>query len=310
MARGVRTLAVAVIIATLTWPTVPPVSAAAVSLSGAAAGNNDAETLDALRREAESGNAEAEFQLGTVYDLGHVVKQDFAQAAMWYRKAAAQGHAAAEFNFGAMCDNGRGVPRDRAAAAFWYRRAARHGNARAPFDLGQMYEHGEGVPRDAAKALSWYRIAAGRGIAAARRKVAALTPPPRPAAPRADPPPSLDEARAEYERGLDYFDGSGVVQDSAAAFAWFEKAAAHGYAPAAYGLGYLHEHGEGVEPNRLRAYAWYRLAAERLPPGAVRDAALVSAERIAATLEPPQLTEAKDFYISLRSQIPIEHPRE
>jgi TPR repeat protein len=113
---------------------------------------------------------------------------------------------------------------------------------------------------------------------------------------------SIEEARAEYERGLDYYDGRGVAQDSAAALTWFERAAAHGYAPAAYALGYLHEHGDGVEPNRLRAYAWYRLATESVPPGAMRDAALVSAARIAAALDPSQLAEANDLYRALRSQ--------
>ena len=310
MARGVRTLAVAVMFATLTWPAVLPVDAMAMNLSVAAARSDDAVDLDDLRRQAESGNAEAAFQLGTIYDLGHLVPQDFAQAAMWYRKAAEQGHAAAEFNFGAMCDNGRGVPRDRLAAALWYRRAARHGNARAPFDLGLMYEHGDGVRRDAARALNWYRLAAARGIKAARRKVAALTRAPRAEAPPAQPPASIEQARAEYERGLDYYDGRGVAQDSAAALAWFEKAAAHGYAPAAYGLGYLHEHGDGVAPNRLRAYAWYRLAAERLPPGTMRDAALVSAERIAASLEPTAMAEAKNLYRALREQIPPKRHKE
>ena len=40
--------------------------------------------------------------LGGMYDNGHGVPQDYAQALTWYRKAADQGYAAAQFNLGSM----------------------------------------------------------------------------------------------------------------------------------------------------------------------------------------------------------------
>ena len=45
-----------------------------------------------------------------MYRQGHGVPQDYAQAAVWYRKAAEQGDAGAQFNLGTMCYSGRGVP--------------------------------------------------------------------------------------------------------------------------------------------------------------------------------------------------------
>jgi TPR repeat protein len=47
---------------------------------------------------------------GLMYDKGQGVRQDHAAAASWYRKAAEQGIANAQFNLGIMYDNGEGVP--------------------------------------------------------------------------------------------------------------------------------------------------------------------------------------------------------
>ncbi len=280
----------------------------AVAAESAAGRADESVSFAELQRQAASGDPEAEFNLGIAYDLGHLVKQDFAAASAWYRKAAEQGYPPAEFNLGAMYDNGRGVARDRRLAASWYRRAALHGHGRAQFDLGQMYEHGDGVARDPQQALRWYRAAARHGIAAARDKIAALAPVPPPPAPlearRAEPPPDTAEpARQEYERGIDYWRGRGVEADSAVAFDWLSRAAAHGSEPAAYTLGYLYEYGDGTAQDLTEAYAWYRLAAATLSAGRTRDAALISGDRIAGRLTSQQLSTAEDRYRALRSQI-------
>ena len=44
-----------------------------------------------LRPLAEQGDADAQFNLGTMYGIGLGVPQDFAKAVKWYRKAAEQG---------------------------------------------------------------------------------------------------------------------------------------------------------------------------------------------------------------------------
>jgi TPR repeat protein len=302
------------------WRDPIPIAAAedAVPNGSPAIEGQGATSFADLERRAASGDPEAEFDLGIAYDLGHLVTQDFAAAAAWYRKAAEQGYPPAEFNLGAMYDNGRGVPRNRPLAASWYRRAALHGEARAQFDLGQMYEQGDGVPRNRTQALRWYRLAARHGITAARTKIAGLSPASPPTAPRleiplpAAPPevaepetsPSTAElAHREYEQGLNYWRGRAVDPDSAVAFGWFSRAAAHGSAMAAFSLAYLYEHGDGTARDLIEAYAWYRLAAATLRPGQPRDAALVSADRITRELEPRQINAAEDRYNSLRSQI-------
>tara|TARA_R110000765_G_scaffold324976_2_gene416497 strand:+ start:916 stop:1131 length:216 start_codon:yes stop_codon:yes gene_type:complete len=57
----------------------------------------------------------------------------------WYRLAAEQGDADAQYNLGIMYDTGRGVPENDAEAVRWYRLAAEQGDANAQFNLGGMY---------------------------------------------------------------------------------------------------------------------------------------------------------------------------
>ena len=80
--------------------------------------------LDDLIKTAEQGDAEAQFNLGVIYDEGQGVPQDYAEAAKWYRMAAEQGDADAQFILGVMYDEGQGVPKDDTEAVKWYRLAA------------------------------------------------------------------------------------------------------------------------------------------------------------------------------------------
>ena len=80
---------------------------------------------------AEQGDAEAQFNLGKMYDKGQGVRQDDVQAVQWYRRAAEQGYAKAQYNLGVMYANGEGVRQDYTQAVQWYRKAAEQGLAEA-----------------------------------------------------------------------------------------------------------------------------------------------------------------------------------
>ena len=54
-------------------------------------------------------NAQAQYNLGVMYDEGRGVRQDGAEAVRWFRQAAEQGLAEAQHILGAMYANGRGV---------------------------------------------------------------------------------------------------------------------------------------------------------------------------------------------------------
>ena len=81
---------------------------------------------------------------------------DFATALKEWRPFAEQGNADAQNNLGVMYENGKGVARDTAEALKWYSLAAEQGMAQAQNNLGAMYENGNGVVRDYAEALKCY----------------------------------------------------------------------------------------------------------------------------------------------------------
>ena len=131
-----------------------------MKLAIAAYDNGDSATAAILYREAaDQGYALAQLSLGTMYDSGQGVQQDYVQAVAWYRKAADQGDARAQFSLGFMYERGRGVPQDYVQAMAWYRKAADQGDARAQFSLGIMYERGQGVPQDYVQAHKWWNLA-------------------------------------------------------------------------------------------------------------------------------------------------------
>jgi hypothetical protein len=123
---------------------------------------------------AAKGNAEAEFALGLMDDLGQGGAVDAPSAFQWYSRAAGAGLPAAQFNRAVMQDAGRGTAQDRAGAATGYARAALSGHARAAFNLAQLYQAGDGVPRNARLAVSWYRLAAANGLPDAAHRAAEL----------------------------------------------------------------------------------------------------------------------------------------
>ncbi len=95
------------------------------------------ERLQALQTKAESGDAEAQYQLGMCYATGRGVTQNLAEARAWYLKAAEQGNAEAELSLGLVYARGEGVPKDFSEARKWFLKSANHGNAKAKYYLGE-----------------------------------------------------------------------------------------------------------------------------------------------------------------------------
>lgn len=61
---------------------------------------------------AQKGHADAENNLGSLYEHGKGVKKNLQQAAQWYLAAANQGHVIAQCNLASLYFVGRGVERD------------------------------------------------------------------------------------------------------------------------------------------------------------------------------------------------------
>jgi TPR repeat protein len=98
-----------------------------------------------FRAAADAGEADAQFNMGLMYEQGIGVAKDEKEALAWYRKSAEQGNANAQFNLGVLYENGRGTAVDFAQANEWYRKASVQGDALALGNLGMLYLRGDGV---------------------------------------------------------------------------------------------------------------------------------------------------------------------
>ena len=215
----------------------------------AARGRRDAEAIDRqpderehptigkYRRLAEAGDAGAQYELGSFYDEGCGVAQDYVEAARWWRKSAEQGHVAAQFSLGSIYYNGQGVVQDYAEAVKWFREAADQGDAAAQFNLGMMFREGQGVDQDHVEAVTWFRMAAEQGHAEAQNCVGYAY---------ASGFLQVPEAHQREHRGerLDYEEAA----------RWWRKAAEQDHPGAQFNLGMMYADGKGVPQDYVEAY--------------------------------------------------------
>lgn len=224
--------------------------------------------LALLQKQADSGDADAQFNLGVMYRKGEGAPKDDTIAMEWYQKAAAQGHANAQFILGTMYDYGKGAPKDDVKAVEWYQKAAAQGQADAQFILGWKYADGEDIPKDAAKAVEWFQKAAAQGHADAQYRLARTyylgEGVPKDVAKAAEwlqKAASQGHADAQYKLGWMYDNGEGVSKDDAKAVEWYQKAAVQGHAEAQHNLGLMYDNGEGVPKDFAKAVEWFQKAA-------------------------------------------------
>ena len=91
-----------------------------------------------LAKMANSGNAEAQYQLASLYRSGRGVALDEALAFKWMKAAAERGHVKAQFNLGSMYLAGRGVGRDAEQARIWLSKAKAQGYRDADLLLSNL----------------------------------------------------------------------------------------------------------------------------------------------------------------------------
>ena len=91
------------------------------------------------------------------------MEQDSKEAVKWWQKAADQGHANAQSNLGAMYEKGQGVEQDFKEAVKWLQKAADQGYANAQNNLGVIFGNGDGVDKDYVTAYAWWNIAETNG---------------------------------------------------------------------------------------------------------------------------------------------------
>jgi TPR repeat protein len=189
-----------------------------------------------LAAVAESGDAEAQFQLGLRYFTGKGMKQDTSTGMKWLGKAAAQGHGRAMLVIGSIYEEGdsaTGIKQDFAKAAEWYKKSADTDLPEAQFQLGLLYVQGKGVKADPLNGAKWFLKAAAKGHA---------------------------QSQSAYAGML--AEGDGVDKNPAKAALWFLRAAKQDYAFAQRKLANLYFSGLGVPVDYARCEAWYRRASQ------------------------------------------------
>lgn len=116
-----------------------------------------------ILKRAQSGNPDAQNQLGLLYSEGRGLPQNHFEAKDWFKKAADQGHADAQVNLGTLYSLGQGAPFSDPMALYWFQKAAEQRNALAFAKLGMMYERGRGVAQNFIDAHMWYNLSAAYG---------------------------------------------------------------------------------------------------------------------------------------------------
>jgi TPR repeat protein len=122
-----------------------------------------------LKKAADKGNVEAQYELGRIYGNGDGVPQDHQAAIVWLEKAAEQNHAKAQESLGSLYANGVGVKQDFSTARSWYMKAARNGLGSAQYLMATMFRFGLFESEvDMDQAIDWYHKAAHQNVAAAQ----------------------------------------------------------------------------------------------------------------------------------------------
>jgi len=70
------------------------------------------------------------------------------------------------------------------------------------------------------------------------------------------------DPNAQYNLGVCFSSGLGVLKDPAQALVWWRKSAAQGFAPAMYNLGFCYVNAIGIKADPALGVSWYRKSAE------------------------------------------------
>jgi len=245
----------------------------------------DADALETVTKRAKKGDAVAQFFLGVMYESGKGEPKSYPEALKWLQQAAEQGHLMAQNNLGAMYSNGRGVAQNDVEAEKWFRMAAMQGSAMAQNNLGLLYANGRSlnsdlsrevkhgvvsefkpsVPQNDAEAVKWYFLAAEQGY-----------------------------VPAQFNLGVMFGSGRGVLKDDTAAVKWYRRAAENGDAGSQFNLGARYANGRGVEQNNIEACKWWVIAKAGTQPGSsVFESAVRNLDVLSHKMEPAEFEIAQ-----------------
>lgn len=125
-----------------------------------------------LSLSAQSGNGEAQYLLGHMYEYGEGVKLDQHQSFRWYLASAKNGIPPAQYSVSLKYSFGIGIKKNINEGLIWLEAAARQGHNFAQFKLGlDLIEIGEKQ-----SGLMWLRIASLANVTDAKKAYSQIAP--------------------------------------------------------------------------------------------------------------------------------------
>jgi len=224
--------------------------------------------VDIIKAAALHGDANAQLELGHMYEGGIGVEPSSEEATVWYRRAANNGNADAQFNLGVICED-KGTEQSYKEAAEWYMKAIKQGHVKAHNYYGELFKMGWGVEMSYEKAGEWYLKAAEMGDVYGQYNLACLYEEGK------GVEQSYDEAAkwftlaaksgdmdAQYHLAMLYKNGNGVEQSYEESLYWLKKSAEQGMSESVHEIGVFYENGFGLEVSLEKAEECYRIAEE------------------------------------------------
>jgi len=95
---------------------------------------------------------------------------------------------------------------------------------------------------------------------------------------------------AQFNLGLMYTQGQGVLQDYKESFKWYTKAAEQGHVLAQYNLGVMYYNGQGVIKDYVMAHMYLNIVAVSGDKGAIKNRDLIAKE-----MTPSQIEKSQDL---------------
>ena len=230
---------------------------ASVLLAQAVPELSEARGLPELLAKAESGDADAQYEIAVLYSGSETGTRQYAQAAKWFSMAAKQGNGDALRKLGFLY-----LKRQNSAEAVkCFREAAHRGDATSQLLMGSLNVLGREVLQNYAEAIIWFRMAAAQGV-----------------------------ATALYNLGTLYHDR----HNHAEAVRHFRAAAEQGLPLAQFNLGLRYAEGRLVPRDDVRAYMWISLAVAR-SRSERRDKYVEGRELLITRMTPEQIAEAQQL---------------
>ncbi|KAG2377521.1 hypothetical protein C9374_009037 [Naegleria lovaniensis] len=183
-------------------------------------------------KRASSFNAEIQFKIGHMYEMGKGTPMNLFSAAYYYQKSANLGNIEADYALGRLALHHGQTPAQTGLEHL--KKAALNNHVMALYELGTVYEQGllDVKAADPEQALQYFEMAA-----------------------------SKENVLAQCKLGFIYDMGTcGVEKSAEKAIQWYSKAAHHGDMK---NLGLVYLYGRGVPVDLERAMNYLKLSAEK-----------------------------------------------